>query len=319
MNPNSRGNNGDTPLVYALTSPHTADESILHLLALGMDVNQFITSTGRRWSPLSIALKCERWSFAEKLLEHGAELKTIRVSALPYANGIHIETVHPLLPALFVKRTKNQRIRKRIIRTLMGEVDPNMEIPTHYGVSPLLSNLVYWNLPWETELLLAKGRIDIERRDTSGLTALERALSPSSGSSEIAALLLQNGARIPRESVRDILHLTSNICQTPDASIVKATLDQNKGLGPIFQVLYRHCSTAPSDRDQATTEFLAGCPTWMESVTKDMDERKLTNVVVMKRMKGQFEFVRGRPRKSAPQMERWWMARNVKRRALGDA
>lgn len=91
MDPNSRDSNGDTPLVYALTSPHTTEESILHLLALGADPNKMISVSGQRWSPLSISLKCERWDFAEKLLDHrddveGTSRSTISSKCHPCPN-----------------------------------------------------------------------------------------------------------------------------------------------------------------------------------------------------------------------------------------
>ncbi|KAI1174784.1 hypothetical protein F4777DRAFT_552948 [Nemania sp. FL0916] len=51
-------------------------------------------------------------------------------------------------------------------------------------------------LRWETELLLRREYVDIEPGDSSAQTPLVPALSPSSGSSDTAALLLTHGAQV---------------------------------------------------------------------------------------------------------------------------
>ncbi|KAI3331260.1 ankyrin repeat-containing domain protein [Ustulina deusta] len=315
IDPNSEDRNGDTPLIYALTSPYTTERSISHLLALGAEANKPVFVSGKYWSPISIALKCQRWEFGKELLDNGADPKgTSGLPSLqPYAT--RSEIVHPLLVALFVKSPRNQRTRKKIIPRLLDEVDLNMEVLTPHGIGSLLSTLVYRKLGWETNLILSAGYVDVESRDHWGITPLERALSPSNGSLEVAAILLRHRARIPRRPVTEILRLISSICQTPHATTIKETLDCNKVLAPIFQLLFNHCASVnPKDRDNVMVDFLAGCPTWMVGVTKNMNGQRLTNDIVLERMKGQFEIGKTRPRKAAPGMQKWWMHKGIKRR-----
>ncbi|KAI1157279.1 ankyrin repeat-containing domain protein [Nemania serpens] len=318
MDPNSKDRNGDTPLIYALTSPRSTKESILRLLALGADPNKVTAARRQYWSPLSVCLKCERWDLAEVLLDHGADSRG--ASVLPSLGwGPRPEITHPFIIALLVKYPKNKKAKRKLITRLLAGVDPNMEIPSSIGRASLLSILVYRKLHWETKLLLGTGCVKIESGDEWGLTPLEHALSPSSGSLEIARLLLEHGARIPKRPIDDILYLTNNICQTPDPAVIKQTLDHNKVLGPLFQLLFNHCASIKSeDRDETMTEFLAGCPALMVNMAEDIGKYKLTNTTVLEKMKEQFEVVQNRPqRKVAPLIQitkRWWELKNIRRR-----
>lgn len=190
-----------------------------------------------------------------------------------------------------------------------------MEVPVPYGIGSLLSTLVYRNLHWEIKLLLSAAHVDVETSDYSGLTPLGRALSPSAGSPEIAAVLLHHGARIPENAGAEILRLVRNICQTPYATVVKDILNYNKMRGPIFQLLFNHYSSLnPEDRDKVVTEFLISCPAWMVDIIKQLNGQKLTSNIILDKMKDQFEIIAARPRKASPPMKKWWMYRNVKRR-----
>ncbi|KAI1357997.1 ankyrin repeat-containing domain protein [Xylaria arbuscula] len=307
-NPNIGDRQGDTPLIYAITSPYSTEESISHLFTLGADFNQTTFVRGQYWSPLQIALKCERWELIEQLIDNGVHLEQTTPAGMN----------HPLLLALLAKSPKKQRIRKRVISKLLAGADPNMEVSGSLRIGSLLSILVRRKLRWETELLLRTGRVDVESKDSSGLTPLSQALSPSSGSSEIAALLLQHGARILQEPATEILRPINHICQTPDARAVKETLDYNRTLAPLFQLLFNHCSSlSPEGRDAVMTAFLDGCPPWMVAVTRKMNQRRLTNKDVLNEMREQFEFIEERPRKAkAGKMENWYWHRAVKRRRL---
>ncbi|KAI1159505.1 ankyrin repeat-containing domain protein [Nemania serpens] len=189
MDPNSKDRNGDTPLIYALTSPRSTKESILRLLALGADPNKVTAARRQYWSPLSVCLNCERWDLAEVLLDHGADSRGASIT-------------HPFTIALLVKYLKNKKAKRKLITRLLAGVDPNMEIPSSIERASLLSILVYRKLHWETKLLLGTGCI--------------------------ARLLLEHRARIPKRPIDDILYLTNNICQTPDPAVIKQTLDHNK-------------------------------------------------------------------------------------------
>ncbi|KAI1439512.1 ankyrin repeat-containing domain protein [Annulohypoxylon stygium] len=127
MDLNSGDRNGDTPLVYALTSPYTTEESILHLLTLGADANKRVFVSGQCWSPLSISLRCGRWDFAEKLLDHGADVEGTSGLTISHPDATRAEITHPLLLALFAKPPRDRRSRKRIITRLLAKADPKME------------------------------------------------------------------------------------------------------------------------------------------------------------------------------------------------
>ncbi|KAI3326543.1 ankyrin repeat-containing domain protein [Xylariaceae sp. AK1471] len=310
MDPNAGDRFGDTPLIYAITSPYATEKSIAHLSALGANLTKVTSVADRSWSPLAIAMKCERWELAEQLLHKGAVPKQTTYAGLN----------HPLLLALLVKSSRNRRIRKRILPKLLAKVDPNMEVSDSQRIGSLLSILVERKLRWETELLLRTGRVDVKSRDSSGRTPLERALSPSSGSTEIAALLLQHGARVPQEPITEILRLTNIICQTPHAMIIKETLDYNKALAPLFQLLFNHCSSLTSkDQDAIIMNFVDGCPPLMKAMIRKMNPHKLTNQDVLNEMKEQFEFTEERPRKAkVDRIGNWYLHRGVTRRRLND-
>ncbi|KAI6080979.1 hypothetical protein F4821DRAFT_265375 [Hypoxylon rubiginosum] len=165
------------------------------------------------------------------------------------------------------------------------------------------------------KLLLKKRYVDVEGRDFRGITALDEALSPTSGSPEIAILLLQHGARVPRGSSRNILDLANSLCQTSHAVTLYNTLRRYRLLARIFQVLFDHCSAvALEDGDDVTRAFLADSPTLIVEMIKATSGHKLTNEKVLERMRDQFFTTKVRPRKAARSMRNWWMGRNIRRR-----
>ncbi|KAI1318792.1 ankyrin repeat-containing domain protein [Xylariaceae sp. FL0255] len=314
IDPNSGDGFWDTPLIYAITSPYATEKSIPHLIALGADVNQVTFVRGQCWSPLGIALKCGRWELAEQLLDNGADPEHKGDSASSQQQTRHLGNNHPLSLALLVKFPKNQRARRHMIPKLLAKVNLGTEVS-----GSLLSTLVQRKLRWEIERLLRTGYVDVESRDLSGMTPLERALLPSSGSAEIAAVFLQHGARVPHDTLTEILRLTRTICQTPHASVIKETLDCNKALAPLFQLLLDHCLSLKVDnRDEVMTSFVDGCPPRMVAMRNKMKGNRLTNEEVLANMKEEFEFVTRRPRKAAPEIQNWFVHPGAKRRRLNN-
>ncbi|KAI1316615.1 ankyrin repeat-containing domain protein [Xylariaceae sp. FL0255] len=309
INPNSRDGSRDMPLIYAITSPYATEKSIPHLIALGADVNQVTSVQDQYWSPLGIALKCGRWELAEQLLDNGADPEPKDDPALSRL----------LLLALLVRSPKNQRARKRVVPKLLAKVNLGMEVSGTKKIGSLLSALVQRKLRWEIKQLLRTGCVDIESRDSSGMTPLKRALSPSSGSAEIAAVLLQHGARVSQDTLTEILRLTQIICQTPHAAVIKEVLDCNKALAPLFQLLLDHClSLDVDDRDEVMTSFVDGCPPRMVAIRNEMKGNRLTNKEVLAKMKEDFEFVTRLPRKAAPGIQNWFVHPGAKRRRLNN-
>ncbi|KAI0977552.1 ankyrin repeat-containing domain protein [Xylaria arbuscula] len=314
LDPNGADRNGDTPLVYAITSPHMTKNSISRLFSLGADLNKGTFIRRQYWSPLSIAIQRQKWELAEQLLDNGADPEGESGLAAPRQQkraGIN----HPFLLALCIKYPKKQKLRKRVVHKLLESVDPDMEVFSGSSrMGSFLSIVAQKKLQWETEILLNTGSVDVESRDSSGRTPLERALSPSSGSLEIAAFLLRHGARMPKELTTEILQLINNICQKANAIIVYGTLTFNKTLAPLFQLLWNHCSSYRSeDRDEVMKAFIAGSPPWMVDAMTKMEHDKLTNTYVLERLKEKFDHGSKLPRRAKPEMKDWWKQRGVKR------
>ncbi|KAI1319104.1 ankyrin repeat-containing domain protein [Xylariaceae sp. FL0255] len=116
IDPNSGDGFWDTPLIYAITSPYTTENSIPHLLALGADLNQVTFVRGQCWSPLGIALKCRRWELAEQLLDNGAD---------PEHKGDSASSA-----------------RKHMIPKLLAKVDLGIEVSGFQKIGSLLFALV---------------------------------------------------------------------------------------------------------------------------------------------------------------------------------
>ncbi|KAI0147308.1 ankyrin repeat-containing domain protein [Xylariaceae sp. FL1272] len=311
--------NGDTPLVHAITSPHATRHSISHLFRLGADLNKGTLRRGQYWSPLSIAIQSQRWELAHELLNNGADSEGGSGLASPRQQK-RAGICHPLLLALCIKSPKNQKLRKKVVHKLLESVDPDMEVFSgSLRMGSFLSIVVQRKLQWETEILLNTRRVDVESRDSSDRTPLERALPPSSGSLEIAALLLRHGARMPKEPTTAILQFINNICQQADAIAIHETLHYNKVLAPLFQLLWNHCSSYRSeDRDEVMTAFIAGSPRWMVDAMTQIEHDKLTNTYVLERLKEKFDLGPRLPRRAKSEMIDWWKHRGVKRRLIED-
>ncbi|KAI1321959.1 ankyrin repeat-containing domain protein [Xylariaceae sp. FL0255] len=114
IDPNSGDGSKDTPLIYAITSPHTTEKSISHLLALGADVNQVT------------------FKLAEQLLDNGADPKH---KDNPASSRL-------LSLALFMRFPKNQKARKHIIPKLLAKVDLGIEVSSSQKIGSLLFTLV---------------------------------------------------------------------------------------------------------------------------------------------------------------------------------
>ena len=290
MNPNDGDGLGYTPLMYAIISPLSTRISIPRPCALGADLNQPTFARGRYWSPLRIALKCERWELAEQLIANRADPEK--------TTHAYASISHPLSLALLTKSPKNQKIRKMIIIKLLETSNPNIKVVSNpHRIGSLLSIVVRHRLQQETKLLLRACCVEVKSRDSSGLTPLSRALSPFSGSSEVADLLPRHGARILPKPVAET-RLLNLVYQTPVALAIKTNLDYKKALAPLFQVLLNHCSSLSLENSDAViTAFLDGCPPWMVAVTKRTN-RRVKDEYILHEMKEQFEIVEERPRKA---------------------
>ncbi|KAI6080819.1 ankyrin repeat-containing domain protein [Hypoxylon rubiginosum] len=315
MDINSEDRDGDTPLVYAILSPDTTKEFIAYLVQIGADVNKTAVHNGQRLSPLGFALRHEIWDLAEALLDCEADPSGTREvgpnSTLLAAHDV----LRPLQIALLSKGQSDPCARKKIIVRLLDlRADLPAEVRIDGWEGPLLSKLVRSHLKWEVKLLLKGRYVDVEGRDFRGITALEEALSPTSGSPEIAILLLQHGARVPRRSAQNILDLVDSLYQTSNAVTLYNTLRSYRLLACMFQVLFDHCSAVvPEDSDDVTREFLANSPPLMVDMIKAKSGHKLTNEKVLEQMRDQFYTTKVRPRKAARPMRNWWMDRNVRR------
>ncbi|KAI0388255.1 hypothetical protein F5Y17DRAFT_248985 [Xylariaceae sp. FL0594] len=188
-----------------------------------------------------------------------------------------------------------------------------------HNFSPSMSRIPSGvKLRWETETLLKTGRVDVESRHSPGLTPLERALLPSSGSSEIAALLLRHGAALSEKPMEDILWLINNIYRAR-ATVIYAALSYKKALAPLLQLLLNYCSSTNSEsREGFITAFMNGCSPWIVAVVAEMKQKRLTNSYLLYRFKEKFNVIPRFPRKVKPMMECWWDEKKLRRRLNQD-
>ncbi|KAI1370752.1 ankyrin repeat-containing domain protein [Hypoxylon crocopeplum] len=315
MDVNFEDRDGNTPLVYAISSPYTAKDFIAHVVEMGADVNKTVVHNNQHLSPLAFALSCQRWDLAEVLLDCGADPSGTNETGPDSTLSAPNYVLRPLQIALLTKGPSDPWARKRITKLLDSGADLPAEVRIDGWEGPLLSKLVRSHLKWEVKLLLKKRYVDVEGRDFRGITALDEALSPTSGSPEIAILLLQHGARFLRGSAKNILDLANSMCQTSNAVTLYNTLRSYRLLTRTFQMLLDHCSAvALEDSDEVTREFLANSPPLMVEMVKTISGHKLTNEKVLERMRDQFCTTKVRPRKAARSMRNWWMDRNLRRR-----
>ncbi|KAI2606641.1 hypothetical protein GGR54DRAFT_652324 [Hypoxylon sp. NC1633] len=227
---------GFTPLAHAIIFPWLSIDLIALLESLGADLDQMISAgyANESFSPLDYAISHSYWTSAALLLDHFTHSPPREERTLDH----DLNTIKLVLPLGPWSMAPERRLV--LIKVLKYATRVTTEI-----MAPIFCEHVqkYQNLE-AVELLLAERRVDIELPGVGGLTPLDLALSPNSGSPEIAALLLQHGALISPRATKKILKLANFVCKTDKSFKLHAILQRNHHLAPIFYLLWTHCRVA---------------------------------------------------------------------------
>ncbi|KAI1839797.1 hypothetical protein JX266_013991 [Neoarthrinium moseri] len=286
---NQPDDRGDTPLIYALSSPRVSKKLLSSLIRLGADVDKPTICQGQYLSPLSIAIMVHRWDLVMELLSYGADAGG-KMEVMLDQQGR--QPTKPLSCACFTPQDYPQGTngqRKAVIARLLEEGgDPNMLITYNNESQTLLIRLIRMKREWEAAHLMSSPLLNVNGRDRQGMSALDWALCTKHGRPTLAKLLLQHHAQLPLSTTRDIASLMTRVwgavpCQSYDL------LRRNPKFFPSYQVLYKHLSNiAPVDKGRDVEEFLRGCPAPVARRIEQAGQVQLNNNVLLECMKQSF-------------------------------
>ncbi|KAI1847469.1 hypothetical protein JX265_013961 [Neoarthrinium moseri] len=299
---NQPDDRGDTPLIYALSSPRVGKKLLGSLIRLGADVNKPTICQAQYLSPLSIAIMVHRWDLVMELLNSGADAGG-KMEVMLDQQGR--QPTKPLSCACFTPQDYPQGTngqRKAVIARLLEEGgDPNMLITYNNESQPLLIRLIRMKREWEAAHLMASPLLNVNERDRQGMSALDWALCTKHGRPTLAELLLQHHAEPPLSTIRGIASLMTRVWVAAPCQIYDL-LRRNPKFFPSYQVLYKHLSNiAPVDKGRYVKEFLRGCPAPVARRIEQAGQVQLNNNVLLECMKQSFNVCSAWSRRAARQ------------------
>lgn len=314
LNINHADDRGDTPLIYALSSPHVSRDVLKSLIILGADVNKSTISHGQHLSPLSIAITNCRWDFALELLDCGADACGKMEVVLGQESS---QPTRPLSRACLALRNYPQGTegqRKLVIKKLLEQdADPNMLINEDNESQTLLVWLIRNKRDWEATCLINNPHLEVNNRYAQSKTALEWALCAEHGRPTIAKLLLEHGAEVPASTIHEFETLVTRIWEAMPRHIYNL-LKRYPKLSASYQLLHRHFSRiSPYDQDRNVKSFLRACPSPIAHLIRETGQAQLENRRLLELMRQRFEVHRKWPRRVACLRTDWWNANPIRR------
>uniref|UniRef100_L2G4S9 Ankyrin repeat protein n=1 Tax=Colletotrichum fructicola (strain Nara gc5) TaxID=1213859 RepID=L2G4S9_COLFN len=135
---------------------------------------------------------------------------------------------------------------------------------------PLLLKLIRMRRRWEAEMLLSSGVLDIDKRDSNGVTSLDWTLSTCHGNPLMASILLRRGAKT-NDAVLCGLSKLWRLADARDDWSVITLLTREPKLLKIFHVVYSHCFWVASQRgDAVASRFLQDSPQMVIRLVTEM-------------------------------------------------
>ncbi|KAE9568010.1 hypothetical protein CGMCC3_g15857 [Colletotrichum fructicola] len=271
--------NGDTPLIHSLLSP-SPETAITHLARFDVDVNRPTTIDTWRMTALSMACEDGMFSAALALLQAGADATGESDGLVEGADpALLIFEQKPLELALLAraKQTDGRTavVKQRLIDHLLKSgADPNAAVCISARCNwtgPLLLKLIRMRRRWEAEMLLSSGVLDIDKRDSNGVTSLDWTLSTCHGNPLMASILLRRGAKTNDAVLCGILSKLWRLADARDDWSVITLLTREPKLLKIFHVVYSHCFWVASQRgDAVASRFLQDSPQMVIRLVTEM-------------------------------------------------